>query len=138
MIRGHRVPESCSCLAQKRYIGTMTTCGGSIIVATTTIIARLRPRKRKWASAYATGMLDTRVRAVPRVAYAMVLRHHVAKPGVRQTSTKLCHSQVWGHRSRVSVCLSVNTDVRNKNTNGRAKNKPTVTANVCTATHSRT
>ena len=51
MINGHKVPERWSCLAQKRYIGTITTCGGSIMVATTTIIARLRPRNRKWASA---------------------------------------------------------------------------------------
>ncbi len=51
MINGHKVPDRCSCLAQNRYIGTITTCGGSIIVATTTIIATLRPRKRKCASA---------------------------------------------------------------------------------------
>ena len=51
MISGHSVPERCSCLAQTRYIGTITTCGGSIIVAITTIIARLRPRNRKCASA---------------------------------------------------------------------------------------
>ena len=56
MISGHSVPDRSSCLAQNRYIGTTMTCGGSIIVEMTSIIAVLRPRKRNLASAYATGM----------------------------------------------------------------------------------
>ena len=51
MISGHSVPDRCSCLAQKRYIGMMTTCGGSIIIEMTSISDRLRPRKRNLASA---------------------------------------------------------------------------------------
>ena len=51
MISGQRVPVRWKCLAQTRYSGMIATCGGSIIVAITTIIATLRPRKRKWASA---------------------------------------------------------------------------------------
>ncbi len=66
----------------------------------------------------------------------MVLRHQVAKPAVCQTSMKFCHCQVWGHRSRVSVCWSVITAVRSTNTNGSTKNSATVTARACTASHS--
>ena len=51
MISGHSVPERCSCLAQTRYIGMITTCGGSIIVAITIIIATCRPRNLKCARA---------------------------------------------------------------------------------------
>ena len=51
MISGHSVPDRWSCCAQMRYIGTITTCGGSIIVAMTTPIAKVRPRKRNRASA---------------------------------------------------------------------------------------
>ena len=51
MISGHSVPVRCKSWAQTRYSGMIATCGGSIIVAITTIIATLRPRNRKWASA---------------------------------------------------------------------------------------
>src|SRR5436190_2927149 len=83
-------------------------------------------------------MLETRVSAVPTVAYRMVLRHHVSKPPVCQTSTKLLHCQVWGHRSLVRVCSSVITEVRNTKTNGSTNIRPTATATACTAIHSST
>ncbi len=84
-ISGHRLPDRSSCLAQKRYIGMTTTCGGSIIIATTSISDRLRPRKRNLASAYATGTEETTVNRVPSPAYRSVLRHQVRKPGVCHT-----------------------------------------------------
>ncbi len=51
MISGHSVPVRWNCCAHTRYIGTMTTCGGSIMVAITTPSARLRPRNRNRARA---------------------------------------------------------------------------------------
>ena len=47
MISGHSVPVRWKSWAQTRYSGMIATCGGSIIVAITTIIATLRPRNRK-------------------------------------------------------------------------------------------
>ena len=85
MISGHSEPERSICLAQNRYMGMMTTCGGSIIMEMTSIRDSLRPRKRNFASAYATGMDDTTVRTVPTPAYRRVLRHQVRKPGVLKT-----------------------------------------------------
>src|SRR3954465_9381528 len=79
-------------------------------------------------------MLETSVSAVPTVAYTMVLRHQVAKPPVRHTSTKLCHSHCCGHRSVVSVCWSVITEVRKTKTNGSTKKSAAITASECTAT----
>ncbi len=81
MISGHSVPDRSSCLAQNRYIGMTTTCGGSIIIEMTSISDRCRPRKRNLASAYATGSEDTTVRTVPRPAYSRVFFHQVRKPG---------------------------------------------------------
>ena len=82
MTSGQRVPPRWNWRADTRYIGTMTTWGGSIMVATTTVSASLRSRKRKRkrASAHATGMLETSVRAVPSRLYSIGLRHHVRHP----------------------------------------------------------
>ena len=41
-------------------------------------------------------MLETRVSTVPATAYTSVLRHQVEKPGVCQTSTRLCHWKGFG------------------------------------------
>src|SRR5690349_7274270 len=81
-------------------------------------------------------MLDTRVRAVPHTAYTIVLRHHVAKPCVCQTSTRLCQANGWGHRSRLSVCWSDISAVRATKTNGSTKSRPRATAKECSAIHS--
>src|ERR1700712_2888836 len=51
---------------------------------------------------------------------------------------KLCHCQVCGHRSRVSVCWSVITEVSSTKTNGSRKNSPTAMARECTATQCST
>ena len=45
-------------------------------------------------------MLESSVRACPRTAYTIVFRHHVAKPGVCHTSTRLC--QAKGLRPQVA------------------------------------
>ena len=47
MISGQSVPVRWKSWAQTRYSGMIETCGGSIIVAITTIIATFRPRNRK-------------------------------------------------------------------------------------------
>ena len=52
-----------------------------------------------------------------------------------QTSTRLCHSNEFGHRSRVSDCSSVITAVSATKTNGRTKKSVQAIANECTATH---
>ncbi len=50
MISGHSVPVRWK-RAHMMYIGTIVTCGGSIIVVITRTNASLRPRKRNRASA---------------------------------------------------------------------------------------
>ncbi len=84
---GHRVPERSICWAQNRYMGMITTCGGSIIIEMTSSSDRCRPRKRNLASAYATGIEDTTTRAVPSPAYSSEFFHQVRKPGVSRTRT---------------------------------------------------
>ena len=129
MISGHSVPERWSCCAQNevhrhdhdlgrqhhggddhdpsRRCGRGTGTGpvrrrpGS----STRASARSRPPRRRWCCATRS-----------------------AKPGVSQTSTKLCHCQVCGHRSRVSVCSSLITAVRPMNTNGSRNNRPSAMA----------
>src|SRR5690242_19361606 len=137
MISGHRVPDRCSSLAQNRYIGTMTTCGGSIIVEITSIIATLRPRNLNLARAYATGMLDTSVSPVPRTAYRRVFFHQVRNPGVFHTVLRFSQCQESGLWKRVSAFWSLITAVRATKTNGRTKNSAAAIASECTATHCR-
>ncbi len=62
------------------------TCGGSIIVEMTRIMAPRRLRKRNLANAYATGMDEQTVNSVPRPAYSSELRHQVRRPGVLNAS----------------------------------------------------
>ena len=64
-----------------------------------------------------------------------VLRHQVPKPGVRQTSTRLCQTKGWGHRSRLSDCWSLISAVSATNTKGSTKNSAAATANACTPIH---
>ena len=66
----------------------------------------------------------------------MVFRHQVRNPGVFQTSIRLCHSQVRGHRSRVSVCWSLITAVSEMKTNGSRNASPTLMPTTWVATHS--
>src|SRR5215213_7115848 len=81
-------------------------------------------------------MLDTSVRAVPNTAYTIVLRHHVAKPGVCQTVTRLCHTNGFGHSWRVRDCWSLINASSAMNTNGSTNSKAALIAHTWRATHS--
>ena len=62
-ISGHSVPVS-PALAHIRYSGTVTTCGGSIIMQMITTNTAFSPRHRSFASAYAAGTLDSSMNPV--------------------------------------------------------------------------
>ena len=51
MISGHERPEQVQLLGHTRYMGTITTCGGSIMVTRTSTKATFRPFHRIFARA---------------------------------------------------------------------------------------
>src|SRR5437868_15029995 len=117
MITGQSVPTRCT-FAHITYSGTTVTWGGSISATSTTRNARLRPRQRRRASAYATGTLETSTPSVASTEYFMVLNVQRQNGAFVNTSTKLCHANGCGHIRAESAWLFVINAVRVMKMNG--------------------